>query len=315
MKKCWCSILIILPVLLYGQNNLVPNGDFESYLVCPTEQGQIPPPWASPTWNFFGSPDYFNSCTQQPDLDVPQNGNNFQIAHSGNAYGGMICFQRNQHNLREYLQIELNDTIIKRVPYIVNFWLSLRDVAKYSIGSIGAYFSQTAVQDMEILNFTLIPQIINEPLYPLDDKENWMLITDTFVSDVGGEKYLTLGNFYEDSLTDTVFLSSGQFEYVYAYYYIDDVSVIPLDSLIGIEEKKEFNFLLFPNPVNNSLTIETGSNQLSLLSIYDITGRQIGEWSMVNGKKIIDVSNFADGVYVVQLQSPQGMVSRKFVKR
>jgi hypothetical protein len=320
--------LIILPLFTKGQNNLVPNPSFEDTLQCPTNQAQlyVCVDWVNPT---ACSPDYFHSCnppvfsppsTYFPNVGVPENGGGFQLAHTGEAYAGLFAFSlaEPEHNIREYIQVELTDTLTQGTKYIVSFYASLADKFWYSVNTLGAYLSVDSISRNDMLRFEVIPQILNDSTNPLISKDDWMLVTDTFVSATGGERFITIGNFNDDAESDTLLLTTGIENYYHAYYFIDDVSVVVLDTHVGLVENKEIKIALFPNPAINTLTIENHSmvnNHLSFVSIYDLTGRQIGEWQMVNSKKTIDVSNFAEGVYIIQLQSQGGLVSKKFIKR
>jgi hypothetical protein len=88
---------------------------------------------------------------------------------------------------------------------------------------------------------------------------NWMLVADTFISRFGGERYITIGNFFVDAESDTVLVntslpqSNGR-----ASYYIDDISVVALDSVpSGVEEvgQGRSNFSVYPNPNNGRMMV------------------------------------------------------------
>ncbi len=68
---------------------------------------------------------------------------------------------------------------------------------------------------------------------------------------------------------------------------------------------------VYPNPVNNNLTIE-GVNELpeTDVLIYSLTGTLVAQYSQWNGKKI-DVSHLAAGIYFVKMNS----TTLKFVKQ
>lgn len=308
MKNYWW-ILVVLPLITKGQNNLVPNGDFEIYSECPSTISQITlaTPWYSATAN--GSPDYFNACCPptpwgNPHMGVPENGAGTQSAHSNNAYGGIICFHLTQQNTREFLQVKLSDTIIKGIPYLISFWLSLADIKHYSISTMGAYISEEAINEGQINTFTLIPQIMNHPLIPLDDKENWMLITDTFISNIGGEQFITIGNFFDDEESDTIHLNTGDISGWQAYYYIDDVSVIPVDTTIGIEDYKNSKVKVYPNPAHESFIIEYTEPIVEgiVFEIFDVAGRRVKTQNISTNRTIIETTDLDAGMYHYRLR-------------
>jgi hypothetical protein len=98
--KLFLILSIALSSVLYSQNNLVLNGDFESYNSCPTEYnynhqtnyGPLDIPyvanWVMPNRSFMcrvGSADYENTCG-------PVNQCAFG-AHSGGGYMNFFMFQ------------------------------------------------------------------------------------------------------------------------------------------------------------------------------------------------------------------------------
>lgn len=89
--------------------NLVPNGNFEGYRSCPTDISQLDTAlyWITPT---TGTSDYFNQCTTNASIDVPNNQVGFQTAYSGVGYSGIFLFDiffNVSLNYREYLEVPL----------------------------------------------------------------------------------------------------------------------------------------------------------------------------------------------------------------
>ena len=67
--KIFSLFLLLCSCLLHAQTNLVPNGSFETYTMCPDGGGVInyATPWYSPT---TGTTDYYNSCYDSIGLGV-----------------------------------------------------------------------------------------------------------------------------------------------------------------------------------------------------------------------------------------------------
>lgn len=76
---------------------------------------------------------------------------------------------------------------------------------------------------------------------------------------------------------------------------------------------------VYPNPSSDNIYIEgTLSSSPIKLIVYDILGREVyAEKLQANTpvKKVIDVSGWGAGVYVVQLISNQSAISKKFIKQ
>ncbi|MEO8149178.1 MAG: T9SS type A sorting domain-containing protein [Bacteroidia bacterium] len=72
---------------------------------------------------------------------------------------------------------------------------------------------------------------------------------------------------------------------------------------------------LFPNPANNLLTIALGSNNKKVdVTITDITGKIIYKTSAFEAQKIeVNTKDFAKGIYALQIQTADFMVTKKLV--
>lgn len=97
----------------------------------------------------------------------------------------------------------------------------------------------------------------------------------------------------------------------------DDIDIfmckIALPEAIGIDEASDNIFNIYPNPFSNSLNIQNDNPHKTEYFIYDLSGRLLQDGSFLQSK-IIDLKNLEEGVYIIQLQSQQGLESRKFVK-
>jgi hypothetical protein len=93
-------------------------------------------------------------------------------------------------------------------------------------------FSKTAVfvDTTSNLNFNVnyaIPQVLNFDNPIIGDTLNWSKVS-AIITAQGGEKYITLGNFSDDAHTNKKIINSTVNSGT--GYYLDDISVIPLDS-------------------------------------------------------------------------------------
>lgn len=75
----------------------------------------------------------------------------------------------------------------------------------------------------------------------------------------------------------------------------------------------ENGILIYPNPSNNFIDIETTLTDYSL-SIFDIMGKLIFTENVSKNKIRIDISNFSNGIYFLQLYSGDKIISKKFIK-
>ncbi|MBO7287453.1 MAG: Omp28-related outer membrane protein [Bacteroidales bacterium] len=85
----------------------------------------------------------------------------------------------------------------------------------------------------------------------------------------------------------------------------------------GIEELKS-SIILYPNPVNDKLYIETLTQTQTLtVEIYDIYGRiqNLSNLATQQHSNSIDVTNLNSGVYFVKVVTENGEAVRRFVKK
>jgi len=206
--------------------NLVPNPGFEDHNSCPTGDGQVnrAQPWKSPTTT---SPDYFSSCAGSncpdfPYICVPANWTGHQMPHTGESYAGLFTYWAPQgFNFREYIQCPLISPMEAGVTYQVSMYVSLADTCQTATNGIGIGFTTDSVGGSIMTNLDIIPAIF--ALDPITDKNGWTKICGYYVA-LGGERYCTVGNFFDDAAT--VFTGGLDGGFVHSFYYIDDISVM-----------------------------------------------------------------------------------------
>lgn len=226
-----------LPAL---STNLVFNPSFEEYRECPRKIDAlghltIVDAWYQPT---AGSADYYNVCGTR-ECGVPNNKLGIQDAHYGKGFCGIYC---SKTDYREYLQTELREPLLAGEMYRVSFYVSLSEYSSGAVATIGALFTNERVSDTirSVLMDKSIrqlapgisqtvasyyePQVVNDHDRVLADTKAWMQISGVFKAR-GGERFMTIGNFYPASQSNVVDLDSLTYLLPGAYYYIDDVSV------------------------------------------------------------------------------------------
>jgi OmpA-OmpF porin, OOP family len=215
-----------------GQVNLVPNPSFEILSAKPKKIGEIDKatPWISPT---SGTAEIFWLGSKSEDLKVPNSSIGFQHPRSGNNYAGMILYDKKNPNLREYIQVELTDGLEKGKVYCVEFYVSIADLSKHSIDLVGAHLSKKKVTANNMEPINVVPHVQNKQGKQLNNQIDWEIICGEYKAK-GGEKFLTIGNFNDDSklqvgkMKKPKNVTGSQNEY--GYYFIDDVSVILQDN-------------------------------------------------------------------------------------
>lgn len=93
-------------------------------------------------------------------------------------------------------------------------------------------------------------------------------------------------------------------------YYFDQVDIY--DITVGENNKIEKSFLdLFPNPTSSKLKVNVNNN--AIFNIYDLSGRRIQLGKVENNT--IDVSSLNNGIYIIQINTENGLFSSRFSKQ
>jgi hypothetical protein len=224
------------------QYNLVPNYSFEQYNFCPLENNLYyifntkPDYWYKPD---LRGATYFNSCANVnvgsnglPEMGMPVNlvgsGYNYQNAKTGNGY--VIMFYYNGMDARNYIAVKLKDSLKQGKCYYAEYYVNSPSTFRFGCNNQSMLFTNTPVY----VDTTAVPAVYMLPANPqiqnpfiVTDTLNWVKIAGVFTAQ-GGEQYLTLGNFKNNAQTATQQIQTTS--YNGAAYYIEDVTVVPLDS-------------------------------------------------------------------------------------
>ena len=287
--------------------NLVPNGDFVFPDTC--SGGHYTGPSELPPWfTLYSSPDNYHPCFGQ-GLSVPQSFGGYAEPLSGEGYIGLYTYASNML-IREFMTVELTEPLTPGIDYLLSFWVSRADSAWYASKNIGAYVSTSPPQPNIQYLHGLNPQVYHEGDTFLTSSINWTQIQGVLTA-MGGERFLTLGNFDNNKSTDTLFVSGGgvfrpaqPFYWSGAYYYIDKVSLIP-DSIFQSINESELTFSTYPNPATFNLTINS-KTELTQAWLTDLTGRRLSAFRNLSGQWQIDVSVLPSGIYLVEAVTEDG---------
>lgn len=313
MKKI--AFLIAIASFLFSSSltsaqNLVPNWSFEDTVSCPSGIGGIT---NSLGWNSFrNTPDYLNSCNSG-QVNVPSNLFGFQLARTGNAYGGIYTYGGGGIDYREYIGIELTQSLIIGGKYFISFYASRginnqinvrSGVATNKIGAMLSTVSFSSVSPLSIKNFA---QIYTDSI--IMDTASWTNVSGSFIAD-SAYNFICVGNFFNDSLTAFYFDSNS----VNAYYYIDDVSisldsissVFDIDNIVGIN--------VYPNPTIDVVNIENTAKSYIKILVQSILGQTVYESSSAEIKYTIDFTKYSAGVYTAIIYRGDEIIKIKILK-
>lgn len=303
-----------------AQSNLVPNGGFEEYTCIPENFGMLEcaAGWRNPIFDgcqlpmTCPNPDYLHNLSTSI-ATLPSNIVADVNPFEGNAIAGFIGW--NTASMREYLSTELSQPLVVGGRYYLKFQMTngvVNDTesgAGWGVSNVGANVSTyLPVQDTE-LNIGILPHLYIDSIWY---SEVWEEVGFVFVADSSYE-YLTIGNFFRDNQVDTAqFVSNTVTTFHNSYYFIDDVSVVRLDTVNSIYEWEETvsNF----RQTTEQITMAFNENvKESVALLYDMAGRETVTANGNGSSLSLSIGHLPKGMYVLHLQTGVGLVSRKVV--
>ncbi|MCZ4409345.1 T9SS type A sorting domain-containing protein [Cryomorphaceae bacterium 1068] len=312
MKRFFTLSFILLSIALFGQN-LIPDGSAENYLECPSNFGDIET-WL-PTWQSFrGSPDYFNSCSSGLGWD---NDLGYQEPRTGEGYLGLATFSKNLPNVREYFGVELMKPLVIGQEYFLTFYVSRAhqsNTFNAASNNIGALFLVDNNLNPEEQGPT--PNFANfNEIEIVEDTVNWVEMSYQFIADEAYQ-FVTFGNFYEDSLTDTLRIGGEQTGEITPYYYFDDFCLTTspdgCDFTNSVRNQYRFEVSVYPNPCIDVIYIEQETPMIKL-EIHSPSGVLL-ESQMLNGRKRVKLSiDLPSGLYFSTIYSMHHRITKRFV--
>ena len=304
MKKIVIALLLCANVCV--AQNLVPNPSFEIYSICPSNGEQIYycSDWsgAGDSTNGLSTPDYFNTCSLNPNITPPQVSWGYQYPHSGNAFSNIIVFRENFLR-REYVQARLSDSLLIGQVYYISFYASLAGASGYLIASnkVGALFTNYKFEYPDYAVPNNFAHVYTNHI--ITDTLNWYHFTGTFIAD-SNYKYITIGNFYDDLNTDTIDL--GGLVSQHSSYFIDDVCV-SMDSILcfgltSFDIVDETVFSVYPNPAESYIRINGRCKKVFNILVYNMIGDKIYE-ELFCYDKLINCAHWPNGLYYISINN------------
>lgn len=83
---------------------------------------------------------------------------------------------------------------------------------------------------------------------------------------------------------------------------------------LGMNDNTIADLKLYPNPIQNNLTVENSAN-IDKIEIYNLIGHKIFEKDFNSTKIDIDFSNYSSGIYLVKIHSENKIQTNKMVKK
>ncbi|MCF7560628.1 T9SS type A sorting domain-containing protein [Sabulilitoribacter multivorans] len=146
-------------------------------------------------------------------------------------------------------------------------------------------------------------------------------------ADASVDAFLSITNDYDavgDVFTNSTlsFTASNTFAVVYVRslnsidgnteVFYDNFSLVE-DATASVEDVFASNLKIYPNPVNNFITIESKNIKIASVEIYSLLGQKVMSDSQLKNNKV-DVSDISNGLYLLKVNAENGGSStRKIV--
>ena len=205
-------------------------------------------------------------------------------------------------------------------------------------------FQTWYLQDIE-LEFGPPLHLIDPPVYP------FLVISENLEYSGQGSCNTFTGTYVYDPINDTmesveftrtnidcVFPNHNQFETQYfttvrawLLYEISDDGVgqqlhiySPLPEIdatftnytLSNSDIEKIDITVYPNPVNDLLTISSPNNEILSISVFTINGKEIQSFEKMNqNRNEISLINLDSGVYFLEIRTDVGRVTKKVVKK
>jgi|GEM_PF-1689727 len=203
-------------------NNLIINGSFELLTECPDSTSELA---LTQVWEELipNRPvGLYNICSLVPSSGVPNNNLGAQNAYDGFGYAGLVCYSVDDY--RSFMYQTLAVPMETGQQYCVGMQVNCADFSGNSIQNLGIYFSSDNPFGNNALAFQPQVEYSGNPLISLDE---WVTVGGIITADEDYQ-FISIGNFNDNASTNVGTNPNGVIT-DFSYYYIDAITVFPVD--------------------------------------------------------------------------------------
>ena len=212
---------------------IVPNGnfdDFEFKSLKTANQVDLAAPWITPNVMLA---DLFSKGVKSPKIQVPTNEHGIQEPASGSSYAGFRAYSKDPKKTRTYLEVKLNQKLVKGQQYCIRYSLSLAELSKFAVNNVGVYVTEKKLQYSKDNAIMVTPQVTISDNVAINIMDSWEHICGTFTA-AGGEEYIVIGGFgAEDKMKVEKMKKPSSVSGTVAneaYYFLDNVEIVAIDA-------------------------------------------------------------------------------------
>ena len=301
MKPVLIACMACLLTLNAFTQNLVPNPSFEEYYSCPNSTGQVD---SCVDWfSALNTPDYFSLCASYP-VSVPDNVCGYQFPFESNSYMGLYTYHW-AYFWREIIGAKLINPLVSGDTYHISMRVSRGNWTNMAYNcsasnKLGVRFSDIRHSSIDTAQINNSAHVYTDVI--ISDTLNWILLEWDYVADYP-YKYIYIGNFFDDTQTDTTVINAPLGQFGTAYYYIDSVNVICVSEscITQIKNISNDDIGIVYNVQEAVIEINSAPVNSKISGcIFSFNGQRISCAETIDNT--IDVSLLETGFYILRLQ-------------
>ncbi len=203
-----------------------------------------------------------------------------------------------------------------------NAWKSISYAYTVTSNTVIEFDFQSTIQgEIHGIGFDTDNGISSSRTFKVHGTQNWGITNYDNYSGSGWTTYqIPVGSFYTGSFDRMIFVADHDGGARNGNAYFRNVKVYegacassafpvlytsnPIDAKLGNEP--EYGLRTFPSPASDILTVELFGMESTPVTLTDMTGRVVWR-DMVEGREDIDVSGFAQGVYLLQANASDNL--------
>ncbi len=202
---------------------------------------------------------------------------------------------------------------LNSIDTIYNFNLQVGDSVSYSFGDESHNLQIENIDSIEINGEFRKRFFIEEPPYPP------MFMSEIWVEGIGsvhGPLFPKYPSVFSDEIPDSLNLTCYKVDNSIVWHnpFYDDCYV---SIILSLNEFEKGEFKLFPNPVNDRLTVLIPSNEKGdyIISIIDLNGKILMKEKYTQvGEIEINTSSLKNNLYLLQIEFGNKTYRQKFMK-
>jgi hypothetical protein len=287
---------------------------------------------------------------RQNDLSLVFSEKGIPVYCDGIAVAGdsaFIAMQGDYPNYNDTGKIAVVDLVNHKLARVITLDTAAKGIGAmfyngtYIVGETDFPYQRLTYLNTKTGNIAEIPSVISSPFQMIADSVYGNLngkIAEENMSSKSNKTYVTLQNYsYAAAELDTVnhmFYYTGPNYSKPAKAYIAAYSGIIIDSFpigispegiaidyrlkSGIDNTTDFasDVYLFPNPAHTSVYLQGIAGNESEISILDMAGktRLVKKFDTITGTVKLSVENLPSGLYIINIKTAEGTITKKFVK-